>query len=72
MREAIQLLDKNGDGLVSFPEFVDWWCNQVPPLRSGPAVFEPPELICGPDCCAQTCRLHRQLATEQGVQVHCP
>ena len=29
MREAIQLLDKNGDGLVSFPEFVDWWCNQV-------------------------------------------
>lgn len=26
---AIELLDKNNDGLISFDEFVDWWVNQV-------------------------------------------
>ena len=27
MREAIKLLDKNSDGLISFSEFVEWWMN---------------------------------------------
>ena len=29
--EAARLLDKNGDGLVSFPEFADWYVNKVKP-----------------------------------------
>ena len=29
VRQAVQLLDKNSDGLISFDEFVDWWVNQV-------------------------------------------
>ena len=29
VREAIKMLDKNSDGLISFPEFVDWWVNEV-------------------------------------------
>ena len=27
--KAIQFLDKNNDGLISFEEFVDWWVNEV-------------------------------------------
>jgi len=27
--EAIKLLDKNGDKLIQFSEFVDWWQNEV-------------------------------------------
>ena len=27
--EAIKLLDKNGDRLIQFTEFVDWWQNAV-------------------------------------------
>jgi len=27
--EAARLLDKNGDGLVSFPEFADWYVNKL-------------------------------------------
>ena len=29
--EAARLLDKNGDGLVSFPEFADWYVNKIKP-----------------------------------------
>ena len=29
--EAARLLDRNGDGLVSFPEFADWYVNKVKP-----------------------------------------
>ena len=29
VRQAIKLLDKNSDGLISFEEFVDWWVNEV-------------------------------------------
>lgn len=29
--EAAKLLDANGDGLVSFPEFADWYVNKVKP-----------------------------------------
>ena len=29
VKQAIELLDKNQDGLISFEEFVDWWVNQV-------------------------------------------
>lgn len=32
VKQAIQLLDKNQDGLISFNEFVDWWVNEVRPL----------------------------------------
>lgn len=30
--EAIKLLDKNGDKLIQFNEFVDWWVNEVSQL----------------------------------------
>lgn len=33
-RKAVQILDTNGDGLISFPEFVEWWCNKVRPLSA--------------------------------------
>lgn len=29
--EAARLLDRNGDGIVSFPEFADWYVNKVKP-----------------------------------------
>ena len=29
VKQAIQLLDKNGDGLIQFSEFVDWWQNEA-------------------------------------------
>ena len=29
--EAVRLLDRNGDGLVSFPEFAEWYVNKVKP-----------------------------------------
>ncbi|KAK9806688.1 hypothetical protein WJX73_008613 [Symbiochloris irregularis] len=29
VQRAIELLDKNRDGLISFEEFVDWWVNEV-------------------------------------------
>jgi hypothetical protein len=31
--EAIKLLDKNGDKLIQFSEFVDWWKNEVPEAK---------------------------------------
>jgi EF hand len=29
VKAAIKILDKDGDGLINFPEFVDWWVNKV-------------------------------------------
>eukprot|EP00884_Botryococcus_braunii_P007804 jgi/Botrbrau1/17024/Bobra.49_2s0080.1 len=31
VKAAIKILDKDGDGLINFPEFVDWWVNKIKP-----------------------------------------